>query len=218
MFSRSIVLSGSTYCPHKLQRTPVKNQRKESKKRDQFDWLRSVGFGGLLAGCLFVHPAASEAATRFPPISDEPDRCERGFVGNTIGQANAVSDKVLDLRKCVYAGKDLKAKVLAGAYLQEADFSEANLEEAVFSKAFASDANFDGANMENSILDRADFTNASFKNANLVNSVITGATFENANLENTNFEDALIGIEDVKRLCQNTTLVGESRLQVGCRK
>lgn len=85
-------------------------------------------------------------------------------------------------------------------------------------QAFASDAKFEGANMINSILDRADFSNANLKNANLVNSVITGANFDNANLDNVDFEDALIGIEDVKRLCQNTTLTGESRLQVGCRK
>jgi hypothetical protein len=31
-----------------------------------------------------------------------PDRCDRGFVGNTIGQANAVSDKILDLRLCSF--------------------------------------------------------------------------------------------------------------------
>ena len=28
---------------------------------------------------------------------------------------------------------------------------------------------------------------------------------------------SLVGGEDVKRLCANPTLVGESRLQVGCR-
>ena len=28
----------------------------------------------------------------------DPNRCERGFDGNTIGQANGVSDKVLDIR------------------------------------------------------------------------------------------------------------------------
>lgn len=72
--------------------------------------------------------------------------------------------------------------------------------------------------MVNSTLDRADFSNANLKNANLVHSVKIGANFDNANLENVDFEDALIGIEDIKRLCQNITLVGDSRLQVGCRK
>jgi hypothetical protein len=28
----------------------------------------------------------------------DPNRCERGFDGNTIGQANGVSDKQLDIR------------------------------------------------------------------------------------------------------------------------
>jgi len=31
------------------------------------------------------------------------------------------------------------------------------------------------------------------------------------------WEDAIVGKEDVKRLCANPTLVGESRAQVGCR-
>ena len=53
----------------------------------------------------------------------DPNRCDRGYVGNTIGQANAVSDRVLDLRKCVYKGADLSAKVLSGALMSEADFS-----------------------------------------------------------------------------------------------
>ena len=42
-------------------------------------------------------------------------------MGNTIGQANAVSDKVLDLRECVVAGKNLKGLTLSGALLVGAD-------------------------------------------------------------------------------------------------
>ena len=44
----------------------------------------------------------------------DPNRCERAFVGNTIGQANAVSDKILDLRFCMLGGKDLSGKTLSG--------------------------------------------------------------------------------------------------------
>ncbi len=51
----------------------------------------------------------------------DPNRCDRAFVGNTIGQANAVSDKVLDLRECVVAGKNLKGLTLSGALLVGAD-------------------------------------------------------------------------------------------------
>ena len=47
---------------------------------------------------------------------------------------------------------------------------------------------------------------------------MTGATFEGADLSDSVWEDALIGNEDVKRLCANPTLTGESRLQVGCRQ
>jgi hypothetical protein len=40
---------------------------------------------------------------------------------------------------------------------------------------------------------------------------------QGATLTGTDWEDALIGSEDVKRLCLNPTLTGESRFQVGCR-
>ena len=56
-----------------------------------------------------------------PGCGADPNRCDRAFVGNTIGQANAVSDKVLDLRECVVAGKNLKGLTLSGALLVGAD-------------------------------------------------------------------------------------------------
>ena len=49
-------------------------------------------------------------------------------------QANAVSDQVLDLRKCVYSGKDLSGKTLAGALMSDADLTKANLQEAILTK------------------------------------------------------------------------------------
>jgi len=49
-------------------------------------------------------------------------------------QANAVSDKVLDLRKCDFTGKNLSGKTLAGALLSETNMSNANLQEAVLTK------------------------------------------------------------------------------------
>jgi uncharacterized protein YjbI with pentapeptide repeats len=39
-----------------------------------------------------------------------------------------VSDKLLDLRQCVYTGKNLSGKVLAGALMSDADFSNANMQ------------------------------------------------------------------------------------------
>ena len=39
-----------------------------------------------------------------------------------------MSDKVLDLRKCSYAGADLRAKVLSGALMSDANYTGANLQ------------------------------------------------------------------------------------------
>lgn len=51
----------------------------------------------------------------------DPNRCDRAMVGNTIGQANAVSDTVLDLRMCQLQGKNLQGLTLSGALLVHAD-------------------------------------------------------------------------------------------------
>lgn len=65
-----------------------------------------------------------------------PLRKRQGFKQFRLmcSQANAVSDKLLDMRKCSYKGANLTAKVLAGALMSEADLSGANLQEAVLTK------------------------------------------------------------------------------------
>ncbi|KAG2486793.1 hypothetical protein HYH03_014592 [Edaphochlamys debaryana] len=176
----------------------------------------AAGLSALAANLLAANMAMADF--RLPPIDkNDPNRCARGFVGNTIGQANAVSDKLLDLRLCSFAGKDLSGRVLAGALLSDADLSGANLQEAVLTKAYAVNGNFEGADMTNAVVDRVDFSNANLKSVKFVNTVVTGATFMGANLEGSVWEDALIGSQDVARLCVNPTLTGESRIQVGCR-
>lgn len=172
----------------------------------------------VLTASVLLSAAPALADFRLPPIDSDPKRCERGFVGNTIGQANAVSDKILDLRQCVYKGKNLSGKVLAGALMSDADFSGANLQEAVLTKAYAVKANLSGADLTNAVVDRVDFSGADLSGAKFVNAVVTGATFEGANLADTNFEDALVGGQDAGKLCANPTLQGESRDQVGCRQ
>ena len=49
-------------------------------------------------------------------------------------QANAVSDKILDLRMCDFTGKNLSGKVLSGALLKEATLLNSNLREVVLTK------------------------------------------------------------------------------------
>lgn len=79
-------------------------------------------------------------------MSTEPNRCERAFVGNTIGQANGVYDKPIDLRFCDYTNEknQLKGKSLAAALMSEAKFDGADLTEVVMSKAYAVGASFKG--------------------------------------------------------------------------
>lgn len=170
------------------------------------------------ASLVFSSSPALAAAARLPPIDKDPARCERAFVGNTIGQANAVSDKLLDLRQCMLKGANLSGKVLAGALLVDADLTGANLQEAVLTKAYAVNANLSGSDMTNAVVDRVIFDDANLSGVRFVNAVITGTTFEGADLSGAVFEDALIGSEDAKRLCANPTLTGNSRFEVGCRK
>lgn len=179
--------------------------------------LPSALTGLAAAALLAAAPPPSFAEMRLPPLDTDPYRCERAYVGNTIGQANAVSDKPLDLRFCDFTGKNLTAKTLSGAFLSDANLTNANMSEVVMSKAYAVGANFTGADLTNAVVDRVAFDKANLSHVKFINTVITGTTFEGANLEGAIFEDALIGNEDAKRLCNNPTLTGESRMQVGCR-
>lgn len=162
-------------------------------------------------------PSVADSNVRLPPLDTDPNRCERAYTGNTIGQANAVSDKILDLRFCDFSGKNLSTKTLSGALLADANLSGTNLQEVVMSKAYAVGANFANADLTNAVVDRVVFDKANLRGTKFVNAVITGVTFDKADLTGANFEDALIGSEDAKRLCANPTVAGETRAQVGCK-
>eukprot|EP00238_Polyblepharides_amylifera_P005487 CAMPEP_0196582058 /NCGR_PEP_ID=MMETSP1081-20130531/37256_1 /TAXON_ID=36882 /ORGANISM="Pyramimonas amylifera, Strain CCMP720" /LENGTH=183 /DNA_ID=CAMNT_0041902521 /DNA_START=213 /DNA_END=765 /DNA_ORIENTATION=- len=152
-----------------------------------------------------VMPAFADigATAKLPPLDRDPNRCERGYTGNTIGQANGVSDKVLDIRMCNFDNSDLQGKVLSGALMSDSSFMNANMREAVLSKSYASNSKFNGADFTNAVIDRAVFTKADFTNAVFYNAVVTGVDFTDAIMTGANFEDALVGGEDVKRLCAN---------------
>jgi len=83
---------------------------------------------------------------RLPPLSTEPNRCERAFIGNTIGQANGVYDKPLDLRQCDFTNEksNLKGKSLSAALMSDAKFDGADMSEVIMSKAYAAGASFKG--------------------------------------------------------------------------
>lgn len=69
--------------------------------------------------------------------------CEMSRVSMLV-QANAVSDKLLDLRSCVYTGKNLADKVLSGALVADADFSNTVMSNVTMTKSYAKGANFSG--------------------------------------------------------------------------
>ncbi|GAQ85405.1 hypothetical protein KFL_002330150 [Klebsormidium nitens] len=172
-----------------------------------------------LAGAAVPALAASSSGARLPPLSTDPNRCERAYVGNTIGQANGVSDKVLDLRNCVYTGEkeQLKGKVLASALLPGANFDNADLSESIMTKAYAVGASFKGTDFTSAVVDRVAFEKADLRGAIFRNTVLSGATYVGANLEGATFEDALLGYIDVQNLCKNPTLGEDARVEVGCK-
>lgn len=209
---------GVRAAPAKSRRTSFVVNAAQQRVEEQQQQHRGANLLLSLAAsaALLLGAGPASADVKLPPLSKDPNRCERGFTGNTIGQANAVSDTVLDLRYCDFKGANLSGKTLSGALMIEVDMTGANLREAVFSKAYAYKANLAGADLTNAVIDRVFLDGANMEGAQLVNAVITGTTFEGTNLKNANFEDALIGSEDAKRLCANPTLVGDSRDQVGC--
>ncbi|GMI96295.1 Thylakoid lumenal 17.4 kDa protein [Hibiscus trionum] len=181
-----------------------------------FKELRAVACG-LLAVCTVATASPVIAANqRLPPLSTEPNRA---FVGNTIGQANGVYDKPLDLRFCDYTNEksNLKGKSLSAALMADAKFDGADMSEAVMSKAYAVGASFKGTDFSNAVLDRVNFEKANLQGAVFKNTVLSGSTFDNAQLEDAVFEDTIIGYIDLQKLCTNKTITAEGRAELGCR-
>lgn len=184
-----------------------------------FTGMRNVACG-MLAACIVTAASPVVAANpRLPPLSTEPNRCERAFVGNTIGQANGVYDKPLDLRFCDYTNDktNLKGKTLSAALMSEAKFDGADMSEVVMSKAYAVGASFKGTDFTNAVLDRVNFEKANLRGASFKNTVLSGSTFNDAQLQDVNFEDTIIGYIDLQKLCVNTTISEEARAELGCR-
>ncbi|KAI4378194.1 hypothetical protein MLD38_015710 [Melastoma candidum] len=153
--------------------------------------LKSVTLGVLAAWAVATaSPVIAAGQIRLPPLSTEPDRCERAFVGNTIGQANGVYDKPIDLRFCDYTNEksNLKGKSLAAALMSDAKFDGADMSEVVMSKAYAVGASFKGVDFSNAVLDR-----------------------------DAVFDDTIIGYIDLQKLCTNTTITEDGRATLGCR-
>ncbi|XP_023553432.1 thylakoid lumenal 17.4 kDa protein, chloroplastic-like [Cucurbita pepo subsp. pepo] len=181
--------------------------------------IGSVACGLLAVWALTNTSPAFAANQRLPPLSTEPNRCERAFVGNTIGQANGVYDKPIDLRFCDYTNEksQLKGKSLAAALMSEAKFDGADLSEVVMSKAYAVGASFKGVDFSNAVLDRVNFGKANLQGALFKNTVLSGSTFDDAELQDAVFEDTIIGYIDLQKLCVNPTISPEGRAELGCR-
>lgn len=164
-------------------------------------------------------PLVAQAAPRLPPLSTDANRCERAFVGNTIGQANGVYDKPLDLRFCDFTNdkENLKGKSLSAALMSDAKFDGADMSEVVMSKAYAVGASFKGTDFTNAVIDRVAFDSSDLQGAKFQNTVLSGSTFDNANLKDAIFDDALIGYVDLQKLCKNITLSVDTRAALGCK-
>uniref|UniRef100_M8BDP7 Thylakoid lumenal 17.4 kDa protein, chloroplastic n=1 Tax=Aegilops tauschii TaxID=37682 RepID=M8BDP7_AEGTA len=177
----------------------------------------------LLSSLHNQHSSFSVSGDRWPLIGKagggNPNRCEAAFVGNTIGQANGVYDKVLDLRFCDFTNdkNNLKGKTLSAALMSGAKFDGADLTEVVMSKAYAVGASFKGTNFTNAVIDRANFGKADLEGAIFKNTVLSGSTFDEANMKDVDFEDTLIGYIDLQKLCRNTSINEDTRLELGCR-
>ncbi|XP_023734137.1 thylakoid lumenal 17.4 kDa protein, chloroplastic [Lactuca sativa] len=192
---------------------------KSKENSSHFKELRNIACGVLAVLALTTTSPVIAANQRLPPLSTDPERCERAFVGNTIGQANGVYDKAIDLRFCDYTNDktNLKGKSLAAALMSDAKFDGADMTEVIMSKAYAVGASFKGTDFTNAVLDRVNFGKANLQGASFKNTVLSGSTFEGAQLQDVVFEDTIIGYIDLQKLCVNKTINEDSRLELGCR-
>ncbi|PIA57343.1 hypothetical protein AQUCO_00600224v1 [Aquilegia coerulea] len=198
----------STFCSTKSSKlfSPIRgvacssssssSSRIETSKPQIPQTLTNLACGLLAALALTTTatPMTLAANSRLPPLSTDPNRCERAFVGNTIGQANGVYDSVIDLRFCDFTNdkSNIKGKTLSAALVSDAKFDGADLTEVVMSKAYAVGASFKNVDFTNAVLDRVNFGKA-------------------------DLQDTIIGYIDLQNLCLNTTLNDEGRDLLGCR-
>lgn len=185
----------------------------------QIKELKNAALGLLAVWAVSSASPVIAANQRLPPLSTDPDRCERAFVGNTIGQANGVYDTPIDLRFCDFTNEklNLKGKSLTAALMSGAKFDGADMTEVVMSKAYAVGASFIGTDFTNAVIDRVNFGKANLKGAIFKNTVLSGSTFEGAELQDVVFDDTIIGYIDLQKLCVNTTINPDSRVELGCR-
>lgn len=178
------------HLPAQIRCSSTRDGSKSEVIISQFKELRTVACGILAVWAVTAVSPVIAATQRLPPLSTEPDRCERAFVGNTIGQANGVYDKPLDLRFCDYTNEksNLKGKTLSAALMAEAKFDGADMSEVVMSKAYAAGASFKGTDFTNAVLDRVNFENANLQGAVFRNTVLSGSTFNGAQLQDVDFE------------------------------
>lgn len=197
----------------------IGNGHGHEEKSSTFEELRGVTVGVLATLVITAASPVIAAGQRLPPLSTEPNRCERAYVGNTIGQANGVYDKPIDLRFCDYTNdkSNLKGKSLAAALMSDAKFDGADMSEVIMSKAYAVGASFKGVDFTNAILDRVNFEKANLQGASFKNTVLSGSTFDDAQLQDAIFEDTIIGYIDLQKICTNKTISPDGRAELGCR-
>ncbi|KAJ8554276.1 hypothetical protein K7X08_024954 [Anisodus acutangulus] len=216
---RSPIYPPQLHSPIQIKCSAIKESSNSEESSNQLKQLRNVACGFLAAWALTSFSPVIAAGQRLPPLSTDPDRCERAFVGNTIGQANGVYDKPLDLRYCDYTNEknNLKGKSLAAALMSDAKFDGADMTEVIMSKAYAVGASFKGTDFSNAVLDRVNFEKANLQGASFKNTVLSGSTFNDAQLDGADFEDTIIGYIDLQKICLNKTINEEGRVNLGCR-
>ncbi|KAJ9552996.1 hypothetical protein OSB04_017041 [Centaurea solstitialis] len=170
------------------------------EKPSQFKELRNVACGFLAVWALTTTSPVIAANQRLPPLSTDPNRCATAFVGNTIGQANGVYDKAIDLRFCDYTNEktNLKGKSLAAALMSGAIFDGADMTEVVMSKAYAVGASFIGTDFTNAVLDRVNFGKANLKGASFKNTVLLVPLSKKLNYKTWCLRTQLLGTSTFK--------------------
>ena len=76
---------------------------------------------------------------------------------------------------------------------------------------------FSGTDFTNAVIDRVNFEKADLTGAIFKNTVLSGSTFDDAKMDDVVFEDTIIGYIDLQKLCRNTSISPDARLELGCR-
>jgi uncharacterized protein YjbI with pentapeptide repeats len=120
-----------------------------------------------------------------------------------------------------FSGKNLIRAEFTSVTLRDTNFTNADLRGALFNGVLLDGANLHGSDFSSGIAYISKFKNVDFSDANLTDSNMLRSSFDNVNFTGADFTNALIDIQELKKICVNASGTNsktgvDTRESLGC--